>query len=310
MAIWLPRGRGRDDRAVGLLCALRVCTNPDCACTEARVTALPVDDRLRWAKDHEGHITTKWRESHDPSESHPLTLDFVSGSVTDARGRELPAVLRPFFRDPIPAWLLDDIYADWAKSRPAPPSVDGALERWQPGDMLSVLDADPTRRPDTYVLGTGKYVVDLCFCVAPDCACTANRFVVLAVEDTVGQTRWSEIGSIELGPGMTPREFEGGPEHRQTVHSLYLDWRARSGNPEARLAELRAVSRACGASLYELARARDRARPPLQIPARALAPPSPPIRTGAAAPGRNAPCPCGSGKKFKRCCASSSPLPM
>lgn len=33
-----------------------------------------------------------------------------------------------------------------------------------------------------------------------------------------------------------------------------------------------------------------------------LPPPVEPIRKEAAEPGRNDPCPCGSGKKFKQCC--------
>lgn len=295
-AFWLPRGRGRDDRARGLLCALSVCTNPACDCTEAKVTAIPVDDRLRWAKLHEGHVTTKWWEAHHPMESYPLTLDFVTGEVTNARGEELPAVVRPFFEAPIPAWTLDDVYAEWAAQRPAPETAwhEAALERWRPGDMLSLLDADPTRRPDTYVRDGRSYIVDFCFCVAPGCTCKENRFVVLAVEKTEEETLWSQIGSFELGPGLTPRAFDGTREHTSTATSIYLDWRARSGNPEARFEDLRARVRARGTTLLEMAQSRARELPSPRARA--------PVVPTAAAPGRNAPCPCGSGKKFKRCC--------
>lgn len=33
-----------------------------------------------------------------------------------------------------------------------------------------------------------------------------------------------------------------------------------------------------------------------------LPPPVEPIKKGSAEPGRNEPCPCGSGKKYKQCC--------
>lgn len=297
-AFWLPRGRGRDDRARGLLCALSVCTNPECTCTDAKVSAIPVDDRLRWAKLHEGHITMKWWERHDPTESYPLTLDFMTGEVTHARGGELPAAVRRFFEAPIPAWTLDDIWTEWAAQRPPLATAwhAAALERWQPGDMLSLLDADPARRPDMYVRDGRSYVVDFCFCVAPGCPCTANRFVALAVEETENETRWSQIGSFELGPGLTPHSFDCPREHLSTVTALYLDWRARSGNPDARFEELRARVRARGTTLHEMWSTRAPELPPAR--ARAVEP----VMTGAAAPGRNAPCPCGSGKKFKRCC--------
>ncbi len=37
-----------------------------------------------------------------------------------------------------------------------------------------------------------------------------------------------------------------------------------------------------------------------------LPPPVEPIRKDAVEPGRNDPCPCGSGKKFKQCCLNKS----
>ncbi len=37
----------------------------------------------------------------------------------------------------------------------------------------------------------------------------------------------------------------------------------------------------------------------------ALPPPVEPIRNDADAPGRNDPCPCGSGRKYKRCCGKA-----
>lgn len=37
-----------------------------------------------------------------------------------------------------------------------------------------------------------------------------------------------------------------------------------------------------------------------------LPPPVEPIHNDSSAPGRNEPCPCGSGKKFKQCCAKKA----
>lgn len=125
LGIWLPRGRGRDDRAEGLLLSISVCANASYACTEAVLNAIPVDDRLAWAKNDRDGTKLAWRDAgeRDPPVGHSLSLDFMVGVVTGARGGEVPAALAPFFRDPIPSWVLDDIFAEWASGRPQPPAV-------------------------------------------------------------------------------------------------------------------------------------------------------------------------------------------
>lgn len=315
LVVWLPRGRGRNDRARGLLATVQVCTSRACTCSRAIVSALPIDDRLLWVKRERRGLKLTWEGGSErpPAAFHQLTLDFVTGEVMDARGGDLSAELAPFFREPIPAWVLDDIFADWAASRPLQePWFEQALRGWRPGEMLSVTEAHLDARPDTFVRDGKRYIVDLVFCVAPGCTCRQNRFVVLEEDDTAPPVlTWRQIAAAELDEGMGLRKRAGASEHQSLLTALYVAWRARSGNPEERFAELRARAMERGAELHALWEARN---PPLPAPtaAPAGAPQIPrhlvSAPTGAPIPagkqGRNDPCACGSGRKHKRCCGA------
>jgi hypothetical protein len=315
LVIWLPRGRGRNDRARGLLSTVHVCTNRGCTCSRAIVAALPIDDRLLWVKHERRGIKLTWEGGSERPRAafHQLTLDFVTGEMIDARGGDVSAELAPFFREPIPAWVLDDLFAEWAASRPLPePWFERALREWRPGQMLSMMDAYPDARPDTFVRDGKRYIVDFVFCVAPGCTCLQNRFVLLEEDDTAPPVlTWAQIAAAELDEGMGLRKREGAPEHQSLLTAIYLAWRERSGNPGERFAELRARAMERGAELHALWEARNPPRPtPTAAPIRALPIPRHPAPTPAAPPipagkqGRNDPCACGSGRKHKRCCGA------
>lgn len=312
LAIWLPRGRGRDDRSRGLLSSLGVCTDASCTCTGANGAAILIDDRVAWAKRDRHGIKLSWRgaaEDRPHAAVHQLTIDLVGGAVTSARGDAIPREIEPFFREPIPSWVLDDIFEDWVRVRPELPRWCEP-EPWRPGEMLSVLTAWPEGRPEQFVRDGKRYVVDFVFCVEPRCACIENRFVVLEVEDAdPAGTRWTQIAACELDEHLAPRRIESAPEHVSMLTAIYLDWRHRSGNPKARFDELRARAVARGAELRALWEARaETRRAALAKSVSQVVGLSPNAAARGFAtlgrPGRNEPCPCGSGKKFKRCCAA------
>ncbi|CAN5281490.1 hypothetical protein BH09MYX1_BH09MYX1_28210 [soil metagenome] len=273
-----------------------------------------VDDRVRWAKQSQRGLELSWRQDHEsnevrtPSVVHQLTLDMLTGQVTDARGGEAPAAVRPFFRAPIPAWVLDDIYAPWARTRPRPEETwyEQALRQWRPGTMLPALTADPDARPDAFVRDGKTYIVDFTFCVEPDCSCRDNRFVVLVRDDSSpGRSIWTQIAAAELDDELTMRRFDVEDEHMNTLIRLYLDWRERSGNPRKRFDELRTRVRERGTELRAMYDARERAFRTLANPVpTALSALESLSSSAKGKPGRNDPCPCGSGSKFKRCCAT------
>jgi hypothetical protein len=62
LALWMPRGRGRDDLADGLVASVEICTNPACLCTTAELHAMHVDDRAIKVDRDKDALCVTWRE--------------------------------------------------------------------------------------------------------------------------------------------------------------------------------------------------------------------------------------------------------
>lgn len=298
LALWLPRGRGRDALAPGLIATVTVCGNPACGCTEATLQAHLIDDRAERAECDDDKLRVHWRAAASgpsrPVGEAVLKVDFTTGVVKKRGGGEPPEEVERFFEEPLPFWVLDAFWARWAAHRPPLP-VDWkvqALAEWEPGALLSTMLAFPEERPDRYCIEGKQYQADTMFCTSPGCACTEARLAVLAFNDAGDCLE--EIGSARLPPGtMVPEDFVGDRAHRDVFTQVYLEWRRRNVPPAPRLLELRELTRHRGLELHQLA--------PLPAAPAQRPPPALPSAT-AARPGRNAPCPCGSGQKYKRCC--------
>jgi len=286
LAVWRPRGRARDARAAGLVAKLWPCTNPRCACSDVQVSTVLLDDRATSVRFVDGALSVT-SLGQSSSRGPSIAIDFFTGAVSGANDTPLPKEVAPFFDKPLPGWVLDDIYALWRTQRSASPLPwrETALESWEPGYLLPHTAVFPDARFDHFVHEGAVYQIDFEFCVDPSCDCTGGRLVVLRVEHADGGSiRVSEVASASLEvPDMSPRDARG---DTRLIVSLYLDWRARHPSPEERLQMLRAQTRERGAELHRLVR-------PKVTPAPAAV---------AGRIGRNDPCPCGSGKKHKRCC--------
>ena len=301
IALWMPRGRGREDLAPGLLATVDVCSNQGCPCTTATLQAHLIDDRAERAAREGDKLRATWRATSNgaprPKGEAVLEVDITTGVVMERGGGKPPAAIARFFEEPLPFWVLDALWARWRAPR-LPSGIDWkaqALDLWEPGTLLSTMVVFPEERPDRYRFDSKVYQVDTLFCVAPSCTCTEVRLSVLAVSED--EKSLNEVGSARLPPEtMIPAGFDGEHHDHGTFVRVYLEWRRRNVSAEARLLELRDLTRQRGLELHRLAAARSqpaahsRPRTPAQ-------PPAP-----ASQPGRNAPCPCGSRKKYKRCC--------
>ncbi len=290
LAIWLRRGRGQHDRALGLLCTLDVCSNPTCLCTEVGMSGDLIDDRLFSAEMIERTLTTKWREQPPTkTPSAKLTLDFLTGVVEAHGGGELPAVVRPFFVEPLPGWVLDHVFDLWAPSRPFGISWrEQALDHWSPGDLLPHMVAFPDARFDRYRIEGRTYQVDLCFNVDPAHPSMDAVMEVFEVRDS----ELASIGGAQLdAKTLVPRGFQGATKDRSMFIKVFMAWKDRHTPIDEALRSLGEATRKRGAELLRRSATHNRRAP--------VAVATPDVK-----PTRNAPCPCGSGKKYKRCCGA------
>jgi hypothetical protein len=296
LALWLPRGRGCDALADGLVATVDVCANPACHCTKAILQAHRIDDRAEQASAEENELRTTWRMPPggppQPESKAVLEIDITTGEVTDRGGGKPPAAFSEFFEEPLPFWVLDHLWSRWR----APRLLKGidwkkqALELWAPGDLLSTMVAFPEERPDRYLVEGKVYQVDTLFCVNPSCSCTESHLTLYEFNEV--ERSLSDLGIARLPPEtMIPVGFDGEKRDLDAFTRVYMAWRRRNVPAEERILELRDMTRRRGLELHNVVDMRSRAAEPVR-----------PAPSTSRRPGRNDPCPCGSGKKFKRCC--------
>lgn len=181
--------------------------------------------------------------------------------------------------------LLDSIGRLWyrGKGRPEPRqqvllATQVKMHGGQRGEMVAWDDVCTGVRQDYYVLEGGRlYEAAEMYCPVPDCECGE---VVVAFETRVPRGAPPPGGVIVQRSGAT--KLEPSKNGRDRLEQLWDAFRKRHPRYLARFACRYPTIKSIGARIV--------ARPAAE--ARKV--------------GRNDPCPCGSGKKYKHCCASSS----
>ena len=180
--------------------------------------------------------------------------------------------------------LLDSIGSLWYRGKGWPdPQGQGPLANeidiygWQRGEMLAWDDVCAGVRQDFYVLGNRLYEAADMYCPIPACECAE---VVISFEcqkprgaPPPGQVIVQRTGLIEIVPNKNSQE---------RLDQLWIAFQKRHPDYLTRFASRYPTMKSIGARIA----------------------PQPVV--AAPKPGRNNPCPCGSGKKYKKCCGSSS----
>lgn len=275
---------GRDEERY--ICKLAACRSPFCACTDLTMTLAPCSpsSSARWPGPDPIEVTVDpFGRSHEPkaSEMADAAAAEFGHAIASALGEEHWDVLRRAFL---------------ARKRRAMESLDpdgdpfpfpfDAIEKH--GELAPYQQVFPFAKP-IFVAHDGiKFLVDDHYCLKPGCDCTE---VLLAFCPVGASPRLRARYSLRLDlrtGGWTDERTEERPQGEAA--ELARTVTARRGglvaNLEARRTFLRRIYAASKAKLYQ-----ERPEPPI--------PPK--------APGRNDPCPCGSGRKYKRCCRSRVP---
>jgi hypothetical protein len=243
-----------------------------------------------------GLVLTDRQGAPATSRTHEALVSFedgdVQGATEDPETAEDARVLA-WIADELDGELLDRLYDEWlhAKAwRRRDTHHEGAWAAEWKADMSRLVgwhEAFPDSRQDMYRIdGAVSLALDH-YCINPSCTCREVRVALLAPR---GSRAWTQFGDIlfDLDSVSATRlnawtsstapllsAVRGALENRHDVFEHF----------SARLARLKEV----GAGLRTAARTL-----PTALPASRLA-----------KPGRNAPCPCGSGRKYKKCCLNS-----
>jgi hypothetical protein len=279
----------------GLACILSMCPNPECACELVYINGLIVDERVGeicWddggvhAKSPEGLVTDDFMSEWMLS----TAVDPNSGEIVndpDFPDESDPALME-WLTSEINGELLDLLHSYRARltgCKVEQPREDIDLDYVEAGHLAAFSDLFDCFREDEYLLNGKRYWTCIYLCPDPNCDCHEARIVF-----------FDDEGDSGAGVGWVYLAISG------PVGLHFIDMSAERGAPENLIKELwklferrhdvgsllrrrEALCKMVGETLWE----------PISKPVRSTP-----------QPGRNDPCPCGSGRKFKKCCLNKT----
>lgn len=280
-------------RREGLACTLSMCPHPECACGLVYVDGFVIDERataVSWDEDgvhvtlHAGTaaprvtLEEKMIVSVDPGSgettAHPDLPDATDPALVDWLGSEMDEE------------LLEVLHRFQARAKgypPEQPRTDIDVVGLEELHLVGFDELFAGTRSDDYLLAGNRYWTCVYLCPYADCDC--HKLRVAFFDDRAKPGSGDTVGSVLLDLGGA-EGFEiveivaecGAPDHLIRELWALFGRRHRVG---AFLRRREAQAKAVGATLWHSV--------------------AKPVRT-ASQPGRNAPCPCGSGVKFKKCC--------
>lgn len=258
-----------------LVSKVDACTTRGCECRDIGLRAITVDadDKFDPATLSSDALLAKFA-----TEAMEARLDIDTGNVApdDYEGRvPLSAEWIQYVQSQIDGELLDVLHEKWLRSKGMKSVPKTDWESRDPGDLVGWYEAHPSDRPDVYQDDDGAFIAEDLFCVKPTCTC--DEAVVAFVPAKVAHAQ--DVGSIRLRIStldILERRVEA--NDAALLDRLWHAFSARHRRLTSRLSER-------NKQMVELASNHFRA----------------PVRSTPRA-GRNEPCPCGSGKKYKRCC--------
>jgi hypothetical protein len=273
---------GRDGTSKEALVVVGIaCQNPDCPCRDVNLMVYRVDGRLvgvNCTKDAIEFSFPKLGEGDDGSQYERALvlladLDLDTGCVVIAKNA--PAAQRDevalsWLREELDGPVLDHLSDCVLRQKGMRPFALLDVKNFERGKMVAFNETYLHGRIDTYSIdGRRLDVLDL-YCIDPSCACTEIRFWTLCNRREMGCI------CVDLA-GKAPPRFEGD----RVLAKLWQAIQVRYPSLDV-FRKRETKMKEAGPGILAQSEAQRRV-------------PSPVIS-------RNQPCPCGSGKKYKRCC--------
>lgn len=297
VVVWREVEAGRE----ALVLRVSACANPECPCDDVHLDGVLVGHSfLEVRRRQRNLVLTCLKDTPRTRPERPvsLTIDVRFGAIREARAEGVAdADLAAWMATHLDDDLLDflhDVRSDFKGLRDErcaePVWREGQWARWTPSKVVSHEDAYPLGRWDGYTLGKRRFYALLHACANPDCDCTeATVDLVEVFESGPGQlvaTLRLDVGPARLPP--CPEIDDSAPGQGPLVDSLWDAFLYRHKDTRWLRARAERVREFGRRHLLPAFRA-THLEAPRQVAAK--------LRVG-----RNDPCPCGSGKKYKRCC--------
>jgi hypothetical protein len=273
------------------------CPTPKCPCRTALVAATREGREALLARG--ASIRDAWNAGSSYADAAAeveglivFSLNIDSGAAYGAGSRvrlnlaehpEVRAVVERLDGD-----LLDSLGRLWFKGKGLPDpeaqaqrATEVVMHGWKPGDMVAWSDVLTGVRADLYLVGDRTYEASEMYCLVPDCNC-GEVFVGFDARQPRGGP---PVGSVTIERSGNVK-FEPYKGRRAQLEALWSAFAARHPRYRERFQRRHRIMKSLGA----------------RIAMSALVPAASARVPAASAVDRNDPCPCGSGKKFKKCC--------
>jgi len=255
-----------------------VCPEPDCDCRDATLAGVGLDVATG-AKDFDPQQLGAMLEGSQAMHAR-LHIDLGLVEPDDHDGR-LPLTQEwvDYLQSQVDGDLLDKLHDMWLRAKGLrPKALDDVM--WppiQPGELVGWYEVHPGDRRDSYLLDDAIFIAEDFYCATPACACLE---VTIDFTELAGAKQAASVGRIQVQlPGLQVTEWKH-KRDRALLEKLWSAFQARHRRLGERLTNRKR-------HIADLAAARRRT----------------PVVAASHRVGRNEPCPCGSGKKYKRCCA-------
>ena len=275
----------------GLACILSVCPHEDCACQLVNVDGFIIHgDASAISWDLEG-VHLKMPAGAEPAST---TLAAKMCAIVDPDSGETKAdpdlsektepALVDWLASEMNGELLEVLHRFRTRAKGYPPegrAADIDLDAVEEYHLAAFDDLVVGARSDDYLLAGRRYWAGLFLCPYADCDCHKVRIVFFDEAEETGDDAGTLLLNIGGANGFEIEEMKadhGAPEH--LIRDLWAQY-GRRHDVGVFLRQREAQVKAVGETLWLPVRKPVRAKPK---------------------PGRNDPCPCGSGRKFKKCC--------
>lgn len=290
--------RGSGPTRTGLACLPLFCESPDCTCQEAQLTAFEVDDRFEEIGVHGGKVELTFRNDGSgrphPARQVVAKVDLETGRAAidpeAPRKSRNPEVLRQL-QEVLDEAAIAELRDRWRRVKEEAKREEEAArgEDWQQrdwtdwdGDEVGWQEVSRERAQDLYELDGATYEALDHYCVDRGCECEEAGVGFYSVKDGEGEDL---VGHVLVdAPTGEVVGTRNPPGRRGLLEQLWAAFEAR--HDLAFLEDRRRRMQTIGPQIHAL-REKQLRPEPLRREVRA---------------GRNDPCPCGSGKKYKRCC--------
>jgi hypothetical protein len=265
-------------------CSIRGCPNPLCQCSEIFVSLKPKPVR----GNEYDNSSDAWGLSINISEKSLVEKDVSSAELSFARK------VHGLLHEDDYQLLFEEYYAHKLKSTETADlntlQAEFPMEDIEQNNvMISYADVLPYARHISLTINNNRYIVEDLYCVKNNCPCTESALCYLPMDEAASPIEEALSAFVDHKTKQW-RGMEG-----RTAGNPVLDGETAKHELEAKYP-----------NIYDLLAQRHQQLKLLY--ANYLKSNAPQQISSTKKVGRNEPCPCGSGKKYKKCCGAGKPF--